>query len=198
MLAAEQKYHFRQWGYAVTGIRLDPAVRQRAIDRVWELLPPGFQPDRPRTWKGIVQDSCHTKDLGSRRGRLKFRECVRKEPWLYGLLAGHPEARAAVEDLLGPGEVAAPRYFRGLYPVFPCDPSREKVEAGHLDTHPFQVGAVLYLDEVAVGGGGVHVWPGSHLPVALAHHSLHADDPADHCGRVVLECQQQNGVFFCP
>ncbi len=28
----------------------------------------------------MVQDSCHTKDFGRRRGRLRFRECVRKEP----------------------------------------------------------------------------------------------------------------------
>ena len=104
------------------------------------------------------QDSCHTKDLGSRRGRLKFRECVRKEPWLYGLLAGHPEARAAVEDLLGPGEVAAPRYFRGLYPVFPCDPSREK---RHL---PGNLQENHWLLQQAGGGrgrdGGIRGWLG--------------------------------------
>ena len=66
-------------GYVITKIAMDEGVRQRAIDRVWELLPPRFGPDRPGTWEGIVQDSCHNKDLGSRRGRLKFRECVRKE-----------------------------------------------------------------------------------------------------------------------
>jgi len=77
---------------------------------------------------------------------LKYRECVRREVWLYDLLAGHPEARAAVGALLGAGEVADPRYFRGLYPVFPIAEGSQKVVAGHLDTHPFQVGAVLYLD----------------------------------------------------
>ena len=178
-------------GYVITKIAMDEGVRQRAIDRVWELLPPRFGPDRRGTWKGIVQDSCHNKDLGSRRGRLKFRECVRKETWIYDLLAGHPQAVEAVEDLLGAGKVAVPRYFRGLYPVFPSDPTREKVEAGHLDTHPFQVGAVLYLDEVLPGGGGFHVWPGSYLAIALAYHSFHADDPAPDCGSILHRIQQE-------
>jgi hypothetical protein len=190
-LAAAERWHFRQHGYVVTRIRLDPVARQRAIDLVWQLVPAGFRPDDPRTWKGVVEDSCHRKDLHSRRGRLKYRECVRKESWLYDLLAGHPEARAAVGELLGAGEVADPRCFRGLYPVFPLASGSQKVVAGHLDTHPFQVGAVLYLDDVAAGGGGFHVWPGSHVPVALAHRSLHEDDPLPECVGVVRDCQDR-------
>lgn len=177
-------------GYTVTRVNLDPSVRRRAIDRVWELLPAGFDRERPRTWRGVVPDSCHLKELGDRRGRLKFRECVRKESWLYDLMAGNHEVHSAVESLLGVGQVAAPKYFRGLYPVFPCVHERGKVEAGHLDTHPFQVGGVLYLDDVELGGGGFHVWPGSHMPVGLAHYSLHADDPHPECEQLVRDYQK--------
>ena len=77
--------------------------------------------------------------------------------------------------------------------MFPSDPTGEKVETGHLDTHPFQVGAVLYLDEVMPGGGGFHVWPGSHLAIALAHPSYHADDPTADCVRIVHRIQQEMG-----
>lgn len=197
MLTTEEKRYFMEQGYVVTHIGLDATLRTRAIDKVWDLLPATFERNHPATWKGLIQDSCHLKDMEDRRGRVKFRECVRKEKWLYDLMPGHPDARAAAEALLGAGEVSAPRFFRGLYPVFPCDAKGERSEKGHLDTHPFQVGAVLYLDDVGQGGGGFHVWPGSHLPVALAHASLHEDDAGRNCAGVVSKWQRKHDPVEC-
>jgi hypothetical protein len=135
----------------------------------------------------VVQDSCHLKRLESRRGRLKYRECVRGERWLYDLLAGNPEVQAHVERLLGPGRVAPPAWIRGLYPVFPSDRDREKAVEGHVDTHAFQVSAVLYLDRVELGGGGFTVWPGSHLAIAQAYRSRRDEDPRPEFPEVVAD-----------
>lgn len=134
---------------------------RRAVDRCWELLPPHFNRDEPDTWQGMVKDCCVTKSLHSRNGRVKFRECLRSESWVYDIVAQNPLIGKTVAVLLG--TVAPPNHIRGLYPVFPVGIPSERPPGPHTDMQIFQVGTVGYLEEVAPHGGGFTVWPGSHL-----------------------------------
>jgi hypothetical protein len=184
MLTDEQVERFYTLGYCVTRVGLDEEIVQRAIDTVWAHCPSSFRQDSPRTWKGEFTDSCHTMSIKDRRGRVKLRECLRGERWLYDLTAAHPGILAAVSELIG--DPVAPEYVRGLYPVFPSKP--RPIE-GHCDQHKFQVGVVLYLSDVAPGGGGFTIWPGSHHVVAKHHGSLGGKDRLPTFDSAVAEVQ---------
>ena len=125
-----------------------------------------FTRNTPESWHGEFQDCCKTQSIEGRRGRVKFRECVRNQRWLYELIAGNSDILPAVADLIG--DPVAP-HVRGLYPVFPTPVF--PVE-GHCDRHKFQVGVVLYLSNVLRQGGGFTVWPGSHHVMAKHHGTL--------------------------
>lgn len=167
----QQIQAFCALGYCVSRIPLAEAITQRAVDKVWELCPSSFQPDKPRTWKGEFKDSCKTQSIRDRRGRVKFRECLRGERWLYDMTAANAAILACIRELIG--EPVPPEYVRGLYPVFP---TRARPPQGHCDRHKFQVGVVLYLSEVLPDGGGFTVWPGSHYEIARHHRTLGGED----------------------
>ena len=156
MLADEQIEAFFTFGYCVARVPIAEAIIAHAIKTVWDFCPSSFHPNTPESWHGEFQDCCKTQSIEDRRGRVKFRECVRNERWLYELIAGNSDILPAVADLIG--DPVAP-HVRGLYPVFPTPVF--PVE-GHCDRHKFQVGVVLYLSNVLRQGGGFTVWPGSH------------------------------------
>lgn len=171
VLSDQQISDFCSQGYCVSQIAVPDEIVTRCVEKVWELCPASFQADKPRTWKGEFRDCCKTQSLKDRRGRVKFREILRGERWLYDLTAGNPEVRALVAELIG--EPVEPEYVRGLYPVFPTHPRPAK---GHCDRHKFQVGVVLYLSDVLPEGGGFSVWPGSHHTMARHQRTLGGDD----------------------
>ncbi len=164
---------FYREGFVIKSLNLNATCRERALDLVWTKLPTSFRRDDPNSWHGIVADSCHELDLVARRGRLKFRECLRSEPWLFDMLAGNKDVLGMIEQFLGKDQVLRPKYFRGIYPIFPCGLAGKKQVNPHIDGHAFQVGGVLYLDDVAPSGGGLHVWPGSHLPMMEQQRTHH-------------------------
>jgi hypothetical protein len=170
-LSDQQIQAFFTFGYCVSRIPLAQDITRRAVDKVWELCPSSFQVDQPRTWHGELIDSCKTQSIEDRRGRVKFRECLRGERWLYEMTAANADILACIRQLIG--EPVPPEYVRGLYPVFP---TRERAPQGHCDQHKFQVGVVLYLSDVLPGGGGFTVWPGSHHEIARHHATLGGED----------------------
>ena len=170
-LSDQQIQAFCVLGYCVSRIPLAEHITKRAVDKVWELCPSSFQVDKPRTWKGEFEDSCKTQSIRDRLGRVKFRECLRGERWLYDLTAANAGILACIRELIG--EPVPPEYVRGLYPVFP---TRSRAPHGHCDRHEFQVGVVLYLSDVLPAGGGFTVWPGSHHEIARQHRTLGGED----------------------
>ena len=170
MLADEQIEAFFTFGYCVARVPIAEAIIAHAIKTVWDFCPSSFHPNTPESWHGEFQDCCKTQSIEDRRGRVKFRECVRNERWLYELIAGNSDILPAVADLIG--DPVAP-HVRGLYPVFPTPVF--PVE-GHCDRHKFQVGVVLYLSNVLRQGGGFTVWPGSHHVMAKHHGTLGGKD----------------------
>src|SRR2546423_13047595 len=116
-LSDQQIHAFCTSGYCVSRIRVPEHIVIRAVGAVWELCPSTFRPDKPRTWHGDFRDCCKTQSIEDRRGRVKFRECLRGEQWLYDMTAANPTVLACVRELIG--EPVPPEYARGLYPVFP-------------------------------------------------------------------------------
>lgn len=171
MLSDEQIRSFRTLGYCVAHAQVQAEAVERVAATVWELSPTSFDPGNPRTWTGSFKDCCKTQTVKRRKGRVKFRECLRGQQWVYDLTAGNADVVAAVTDLIG--DPLRPEYVRGLYPVFPV---RRGNADGHCDRHKFQVGVVLYLSDVRPHGGGFTVWPGSHDVMAKHHGSLGGED----------------------
>jgi hypothetical protein len=171
MLSDEQIRNFCSAGYCISHVTIPAELVARAVKTVWELSPPSFEANKPRTWQGSFRDCCKTQSIKDRRGRVKFRECLRSERWLYDLTAGNPDVDATIAELIG--EPVEPEYVRGLYPVFPTHP---RAPQGHCDRHKFQVGVVLYLSDVLPKGGGFTVWPASHYSMAKHQGTLGGDD----------------------
>ena len=161
-LGLEDREAFRRDGYLVKRAVLDPESCARAVDRVWTFLPPSFDRDNHRTWRGTLTDCNGTKSMRRRKGRFKIREQVWSEPWLLQFLPLHPTVFSIAEQLLGPGSVAAPSRIRGLYPIFPTRRILRNHPTGHVDRHVYQLGVIAYLDQVDAGEGAFTLWPGSH------------------------------------
>jgi hypothetical protein len=170
-LSDQQVRAFCDSGYCVSRIPLAEEITQRAVEKVWELCPSSFRFNKPRTWRGEFTDSCQTLSIEKRLGRVKFRECLRGERWLYEMTAANAEILACIRELIA--EPVPPEYVRGLYPVFP---TRFRPPKGHCDRHKFQVGVVLYLSDVVPEGGGFTVWPGSHHEIARHQRTLGGED----------------------
>lgn len=168
MLSSADKRHFVEHGYLVRQLPFDAAVFARAIDLAWQHLDPQLVRDDPASWRTdcAITDSCHTRTMSERRGRVKLRECVHPVGWLGDVIHGDPRILEMVRDLLGPDAVPR-RKIRGLYPVFP-QPELEPRRHGGMDAHPFQVSCIVYLSDVEQGGGEFMVWPGSHRIMSRA------------------------------
>jgi ectoine hydroxylase-related dioxygenase (phytanoyl-CoA dioxygenase family) len=184
-LSDQQIREFCRQGYCVTQVPVSDEVAERAIEKVWELSPPSFRRDRPKSWQGMFPDSCKMQSIVDRAGRVKFRECLRGERWIYDLTAGDAAVVAAATDLIG--DPVEPEYVRGLYPVFPVRRGRAQ---GHCDRHKFQVGVVLYLSDVRSMGGGFTVWPGSHHIMAKQHRTLGGEARFDTFEAALAEVQR--------
>jgi ectoine hydroxylase-related dioxygenase (phytanoyl-CoA dioxygenase family) len=55
-----------------------------------------------------------------------------------------------------------PDGVRGIYCTLPYRDHEGGPDRCHVDAHPFHLGVVGYIDDVAPSGGGFRVWPGSH------------------------------------
>jgi hypothetical protein len=190
MLSDEQIRSFRTRGYCVAHAQVQTEAVERVAATVWELSPTSFDPDNPKTWTGLFKDCCKTQTVQDRKGRVKFRECLRGQQWVYDLTAGNADIVAAVADLIG--DPLPPEYVRGLYPVFPI---RRGNADGHCDRHKFQVGVVLYLSDVLPHGGGFTVWPASHGIMARHHASLGGEDRLPSFDQALAEVQAQIRPF---
>lgn len=172
VLTPEDVLSFRRDGYLVKRNILDRDGCRRAVNRMWSCLPASFDRERWWTWRGKLTDCDGTMRIRERRGRFKIRDEVWFEPEWLELLPLNPFVRAATEQLLGAGTVATPKRVRGIYAVFPVRTLlKRRRHNGHIDRPLFNLGMIAYLDDVEPGGGGFHVWPGSHR--ILYHDFLH-------------------------
>ncbi|MDE0449883.1 MAG: phytanoyl-CoA dioxygenase family protein [Spirochaetaceae bacterium] len=163
MLNVEELRFFKRNGYLVKRGIMDAALMARARESLWEAPPRSLKRDDPTTWVGPLPAGDLSKDPDSVRGEYhwKYRR-VGAEPWIVRMLATDPAIFAIAEQMLGAGELQPPERIRGIYCTLPFGDRPRPPVGCHCDGHPFHLGVVGYLDDVAPGGGGFHVWPGSH------------------------------------
>lgn len=189
-LSSEQIATFKDVGFLRIKGMLDPALCERALDRLWAALPAKsrMRRDDASTHVGPFPADEESRDpLHIRAGYLwQLRECG-TEPLLLDL-AYSAKVRAVAEQLLGEGMLAEPTVggrpmgcvgpawpggptdpaitdgIRGIYCTRPyADEDRDAVhDRGHTDGHPFHLGLVGLLADVPPNGGAFKVWPGSH------------------------------------
>jgi hypothetical protein len=186
-LSAEDIAFFKREGYLIKREVLDPGLMARALDRMWEAAPHPLDRNDPDTWAGAFPEQ---------RGVWKFRDPATEE-WMIRLLTGDPSVHGMAEQLLGKGTLSEIERIRGIYSTFPEGDLPERPTTGHVDRHPFHLGAVGYLDHVGPKGGAFTVWPGSHL--AFFHDFLsHVKfEPTDQFERDEAAFRKRPGVECC-
>ena len=191
-LTSEQIAFFKDAGFLMLKGMLDPRLCERAIDRLWQALPPDsrMRRDDPSTHFGPFPPEEVSEDpLHIREGYLwQLRDCG-TEPLLLEL-AYNTKMRAVAEQLLGEGMLAGPTVngrpmgttgpawpdgpadpadtqgIRGIYctrpKVNPISRVRRKDQHCHTDGHPFHFGVVGLLADSPPHGGAFTLWPRSH------------------------------------
>ena len=98
---------------------------------------------------------------------------VDDKPYLVNMLPANPSVAGIVEQLLGKGSVAPiGDKIRGVNCNLPLghgapspdgpDAGGVRIDALHVDAHPFNLGTTAYFDTVEPGGGGFTIAPRSH------------------------------------
>lgn len=177
LLADREIQFFKRNGYLVKRRILDPGAMNRAIDRAWCELPPHFDREDPATWRGVLTDSCETREMAARRGVVKLRQCLWGERGILDMFPANSTVSDIVEQLLGPDKVHRPRHIRGIYLNFPVPALRDSCSySSHYEKHSLQLGTTAYLDSVEPGGGEFVVFPKSHLLLNRAFRTRWNDD----------------------
>lgn len=163
MLTQQDLGFFARNGFLHVKGLIDQATCAELVDHTWTRMPPEWSRHDPDSWVGELPDSCHIADLRIRRGLLQFQK---------GDLIGHPTiertfSAGAIGGQLGRALIGAPlaqMRLRGLYSIVPLPPSYSysPFKKPHIESHPAQLIALCYLEDVLPGGGGLLVWPGSH------------------------------------
>ena len=163
LLTSDELRLFKRYGYLIKRGVMDPGLMARARECLWDDPPPSLKRDNPRTWVGPLPAGDLSNDPDSIRGHFhwKYRR-VGAEPWIVRMLATDPAIFAMAEQMLGAGELQPPERIRGIYSILPFGDRPRPPVGCHCDGHPFHLGVVGYIDDVAAGGGGFCVWPGSH------------------------------------
>lgn len=166
LLSEEQLGFFARNGFLHVRRLIDEGTCRKLVDLTWTRFPPEWKRNDPSTWRGTAPDSCHVADLRVRRGLFQFQK---------GDLYGHPVIEGAfADDAIGGGiareligHPLAKMRVRGLYCIAPLaeDVQYKAPVRPHIESHPAQLIALCYLEDVAPGGGGLSVWPGSHREV---------------------------------
>lgn len=194
-----QRVAFERDGYLVLRAFLTREQCRAMAEEAWSLLPERFDRRDPASWRGRIQDCCSNVPLYQRKGllRMKSADGFQSLPATNQAVYQNP----ALNDVFGQltGKKLARLWVRGINPNFPfprtvsinelfgnrLDPEvrgkfwdRLRIKTppqapipGHLETHALDLGAFIYLTDVARNGGAVGVWPGSHRLFRLAFSS---------------------------
>lgn len=162
MLTTDEVSFFARNGYLRVPDMVSAQDCEELIEETWKLLPPTWSRNEPDTWTGEVTDSCHRSSIAFRGGHVKFQKKTYPAREIYARVFGPSGKLGQVAHALI-GFQLGPMRQRGLYAIVPVDPATPlHPPAHHVESHAAQVIALAYLAEVAPGGGGLMVWPGSH------------------------------------
>ena len=174
-LSQDEIDFFKQNGYLIQRAILDADLMARAREALWENPPPGITRDDPDSWVGPLEE-CDDADSNRYGYSWKYRKPGR-EQWMVELLPKNPTVWAIAEQLLGEGSLEEPQKIRGIYCQMREGDKPETPYRLHIDQHPFHLGLVAYIDDVAEDGGGFNVWPGTHKIAYHAFETQHTFTP---------------------
>jgi hypothetical protein len=161
VLSVEEVTFFKENGYLIKRDILDPTLMTRARAYMWAGAPTQLQPNDPASWVGPFTEKSDDPTSVRHEYTWKYR-APGSEAWMLQLLPKNPMVWAIAEQLLGMGTLPEPERVRGIYAILPEGAAPAKPYHCHVDQHPFHLGVVAYIDNVAPNGGGFTVWPGSH------------------------------------
>ena len=194
VVSAAEIAFFCENGFLVKTALLDPHKLEPALDRIWAHLLANvpvkldstwtLSRDDERTWKNPQWADMppHPVD-GPFQGRHPIEHMRRvvklhdlgSENYILDLLPNDPYVREVAEVILS-GDLRVSTRIRGVYIVFPSDPTSEcdgKDQGRFLGPHTDQVcqqlNACGYLEDVNPRNGGFTVYPGSHKRMFRAH-----------------------------
>ncbi len=181
MLSEAQLGFFARNGFLHVPRWIDGGTCRKLVDHTWTRLPREWRREDPSTWSGSAGDSCHVADIKVRRGLFQFQGGdLQKNAVIESTFASNARCGALAHALLG--HPLGKLHVRGLYCIVPMPASIQYPRPGkpHIELHPSQLIALCYLDDVVPGGGGLHVWPGSHreLYPAIGSKLEHIATPA--------------------
>jgi ectoine hydroxylase-related dioxygenase (phytanoyl-CoA dioxygenase family) len=163
MLTPEQARFFARNGFLQLSGLVPPATCAHLVERTWAALPRHWRRTDPASWRGEVTDSCHTAHLDLRGGHVKFQvPALLSDPLVVESFQPPSPVHDAAHDLVG--QPLHRIRLRGLYAIAPVEhPERlPRAPSPHIEGHPSHIVTLCYLEDVACGGGGLLVWPGSH------------------------------------
>ena len=190
-LTVDEISFFRENGYLIKRNVLDIALMAEARERLWHFLPEGRSPQKPNSLIGpfseAEEDRSHPNEIYN--FRVNYRS-IGHEPWMVRLLAKDPNVWNMAEQMLGKGSLQEPDRIRGIYCTLPFGNHPKPPLTCHVDGHPFHLGVVGYIDDVAPTGGSFSVWPGSHKHFYYAFNSQYEHDRNE---EYPLICEYYNG-----
>ena len=178
-LTTRELAHFAEHGYVIARNVLDPALMVAAREALWSDPFPQLDRHDARTWIGPFAYA--EADDGSVLDRYTWKYRGHNHaPLMQALVPHDPNVLAIAEQLLGTGRVQPPSGIRGFYCTMLEGDSPVRRHHAHIDSHPFHLTAIAYIDDVAPKGGGFQVWPGSHRDVYYACAKQYLPPSADH------------------
>ncbi len=166
MLTTAELSFFARNGFLHVKNFVDPDTCETLVDHTWTRFPPEWSRHDPATWSGDLADSCHIADLKARRGLMQFQKGdLLGHPVVDGFFSSDGPGGQLAKELIG--SPLSKFHVRGLYAIVPL-PSSITYKVGgrpHIEAHPAQLISLHYLEDVVPGGGGLHVWPGSHREI---------------------------------
>lgn len=143
-------------GYFIRPGVFDSDTCRLFINRAWQELKNKGIDSSPATWRNDAY-------LRSRKGVVKLRDEIIPDPQLQQAIRSNATLNRIALDLIGGAEISPE--FRGLYPTFPIPKLAARPYDAHIEEHPVQVFAMVYLNNVTTENGAFCVWPGSHREV---------------------------------
>ena len=206
VLTGAQVAQYEEDGYLLVSGLIPDAVAERAEGAMWRLM--GMDPDDPDTWSRRPEGAA---DFQPERGLSVFNGV--QDPALMACVT--PDYLQATARLLGEESVHPPgaAHLQNKVPVA----GKWKVPNPHVDgipkehmhetfPGPYRIASLVYVSDVAPGGGGTAVWPGSHKKIrALAESDrekyrhlfyLNKDIPSLDLGEPVELTPRRGDVLF--
>lgn len=190
LLSSREIDFFKENGFLVKKRLVEPALVDAALQRTWNYVLDSIPVDDATSWQLSCDDPTTwvnprwakmspPEGSGFYEGRQRIvysgttvkAHDIGDADFLLDLLPDNLKVRELGERFLG--SLKSSERTRGVYALFPLEPSRREVSSSRLGPHTDRVCQQLnlctYLSDVKPRGGGFTIYPGSHKLMHFAH-----------------------------